>query len=52
MPAQAQQTDLESGAGPIVTSFLLVIGILLLATALRQVVTGEDPDAPPPRWVR
>ncbi len=51
IPAQAQQTDLESGAGPLVTSFLLITGILLLATALRQVITGEDPDAPPPRWV-
>ena len=46
VPAHAQQTDLESGAGPLMTSFLLIIGILLLATALRQVITGEDPDAP------
>ena len=51
VPAQAQQPDLESGAGSILTSTLLVIGILLLATGLRQVVTGEDPDSPPPRWV-
>jgi len=51
VPAQAQQDDLESGAGPMVTSTLLVIGILLLATALRQAITGQDLDAPPPRWV-
>ena len=52
VPAHAQQSDLESGAGPLVTSFLLVVGILLLATALRQVITGEDPDAPPPAGCR
>ncbi len=51
LPAQAQQTELESGAGPMVTSTLLVIGILLLATALHQAITGEDLDSPPPRWI-
>src|SRR3954468_19972792 len=51
LPAQAKSSDHEPGPGPIVTTTLLLIGILLLATALRQMVTGEDPDAPPPRWV-
>jgi hypothetical protein len=51
LPAQAKTPDLESGAGPMVTSTLLVIGVILLATALRQMITGQDPDAPPPRWL-
>lgn len=51
VPAQAQENDLESGAGPMVSSTLLVLGILLLVAGLRQMVTGEDLDAPPPRWV-
>lgn len=49
--AQSQETELHSGAGPVVSTVLLVAGILLLAAALRQFLTGEDADAPPPRWL-
>jgi divalent metal cation (Fe/Co/Zn/Cd) transporter len=45
------ETKLQSGAGPVVSTILLMAGILLLAAALRQFLTGEDADAPPPRWL-
>lgn len=49
--AQSMETQLATGAGPVLSTILLVAGVLLLATALRQSLTGEDPDAPPPRWL-
>lgn len=49
--AQAASDQLASGAGPVLSTILLTAGILLLAAALRQWLTGEDPDAPPPRWL-
>lgn len=49
--AQSMETKLQTGAGPVASTVLLMAGILLLATALRQSLTGEDPDAPPPRWL-
>ena len=49
--AQSMETALQSGAGPVVSTVLLMAGILLLAAGLRQYLTGEDPDAPPPRWM-
>jgi hypothetical protein len=49
--AQSMQTALQSGAGPVVSTILLMAGILLLAAGLRQSLTGEDADAPPPRWL-
>jgi hypothetical protein len=49
--AQAEVTQLETGADPVVSTVLLMAGILLLAAGLRQWLTGEDPDAPPPRWL-
>jgi hypothetical protein len=49
--AQSMETHLETGAGPVLSTILLMAGILLLVTALRQWLTGEDTDAPPPRWL-
>jgi hypothetical protein len=49
--AQAQSPTLSSGHDPVFTSMLLMAGILLLAAGFRQWLTGEDPDAPPPRWL-
>lgn len=30
---------------------LLVVAMLILSTALHQILTETDPDAPPPRWM-
>lgn len=49
--AHSMDTDLASGAGTVVSTILLMAGILLLAAALRTALTEEDPDAPPPRWL-
>jgi hypothetical protein len=36
---------------PVVSTLLLLVGILLLITALKGLRRGTDPDAPPPRWM-
>ena len=41
----------DEGAGLIVSTLLLVIGILMLVTAFRQWRKEDDPDAPPPKWM-
>jgi hypothetical protein len=41
----------ETGGNLIVSTLLLVVGILLLITAFRKWDKEEDPDAPPPRWL-
>jgi len=47
--------DVASGssddAGLVASVLLLVLGIVLLVTAGRAAVAGDDPDAPPPRWM-
>ena len=35
----------------IVSTLLLITGILLLVTAFRQRQEPNDPDAPPPQWI-
>jgi hypothetical protein len=35
----------------IVSTLLLVVGIVLLATAVRIWFRDDDPDAPPPKWM-
>jgi hypothetical protein len=37
--------------GPVISTLLLVVGLLLLVTAFRKWRKGEDPDAPPPQWL-
>jgi hypothetical protein len=41
----------ESGPRLLVSTLLLVVGILLLVTAFKQWARQDDPDAPPPQWV-
>jgi hypothetical protein len=41
----------DSGAGPITSTLLLVVGLLFLVTAARHLIGDDDPDAPPPRWM-
>jgi hypothetical protein len=44
-------TQEDSGKSPIVSTLLLVLGILLLVTAYKQWRKDDDPDAPPPKWL-
>jgi hypothetical protein len=39
------------GAGPVESGVLIVLAILLYATAVQQTLANQDPDAPPPRWL-
>lgn len=41
----------EEGTSPLTGGLLLVIGILLLVVALRQVLNQPDADDPPPKWL-
>ena len=40
-----------SGKSPVVSTLLMVLGILLLTTAYKQWRNEDDPDAPPPKWL-
>ncbi len=42
----------EDGAGPFVSGVLLVIAILLLGKAARELIGGREDDASPPKWMR
>lgn len=46
----AAETE-ASGPSPVVATLLLVVGILLLITAIKSLRQEEDPDAPPPKWM-
>jgi len=41
----------ESGANLITSTLLLVLGILMLISAVKKWRKEEDPDAPPPKWM-
>ena len=41
----------ETGGSLIVSTLLLVVGVLMLITAFRKWNKEEDPDGPPPRWM-
>ena len=41
----------EDGQRLIVSTLLLIVGILLLVTAVKKWQKEEDPDAPSPRWM-
>jgi hypothetical protein len=40
------------GKSPVVSAFLLVLGILLLTTAYKKIKKEEDPDGDPPKWMK
>ncbi len=40
-----------SGKSSVVSTLLLVLGILLLITAYKQWRSEDDPDGPPPKWM-
>jgi hypothetical protein len=41
----------DTGSSAIVSTLLLVVGILMLITAFKQWRKEDDPDAPPPKWM-
>lgn len=47
---RAGRTD-ASGSGPFESGILIVLALLLYATAVRQALANEDPDALPPKWL-
>jgi hypothetical protein len=47
----ADEANGDSGASLIASTLLLVVGILLLVSAVKQWRKEEDPDAPPPKWM-
>lgn len=44
-------TAQPDSASPFTASLLLVLGLLLLVLALRQLLNQPDEDAPPPKWL-
>lgn len=49
----AKSTTLAEGSGknPIISTLLLVLGMLLLITAYKKWRGADDPDDPPPKWL-
>ncbi len=47
----ASVDDTAEGSSPIVAIVLLIVGVLLVAAALKQLLGDVDPDAPPPKWL-
>lgn len=41
----------DAGPSPLVSTLLLLLGILLWVTAIKQFTRDDDPDAPPPKWM-
>jgi threonine/homoserine/homoserine lactone efflux protein len=48
LPSRPGET---SGKSPVVSTLLIVLGILLLITAYKQWRNEDDPDNPPPKWL-
>ncbi len=44
-------TETPEGRSAIVSAVLLVLSVVLFATAARKLLTDDDPDAPPPGWM-
>ncbi len=49
--ADASGTTANEGSNWVVSTLLLVLGILLLITAFKTWRGEPDPDAPPPKWL-
>jgi len=44
--------DSGEGPGPVVSAVLLVIAVLFLTKATKELLGGRDEDDPPPKWMR
>lgn len=49
--ARSRGGDSARSHGWIVSTVLLVVALLFLVTAARALFSGDDPDAPPPKWM-
>jgi hypothetical protein len=49
--AGSRAGDDAATAATLKSTLLLVVAILLLVMATKKLLTGEDPDAPPPAWL-
>ena len=47
----AAGTDGAKSSTPVEAGILIVLAVLLYATAVQQALAEEDPDAPPPKWM-
>ena len=47
----ARMSHQTPGRHWVTATILSVVALLFLATAAREVLTGDDPDAPPPKWM-
>jgi hypothetical protein len=43
--------DSQNGKGPIISTLLLVLGIMLLITAYKKIKKEPDPYSDPPKWM-
>jgi hypothetical protein len=46
-----QHGSSAEGPGPVESGILIVLAVLMYATAVQQALAHEDPDAPPPKWL-
>jgi hypothetical protein len=44
-------TETPEGRSAILSGILLVVSIMLFITAAQKLLSGDDPDAPPPKWM-
>jgi hypothetical protein len=49
--SEASEASGEGGSDLITSTLLLVLGILMLISAVKKWRKEEDPDAPPPKWM-
>jgi len=49
--SEATDASGEGGSDLITSTLLLVLGILMLISAVKKWRKEEDPDAPPPKWI-
>lgn len=47
----ADEAQQATGPGTVASAILVVLAILLYVTAARSALGGDDPEAPPPRWM-
>jgi threonine/homoserine/homoserine lactone efflux protein len=48
--SESEQTS--DGSSTILSALLLVVAVLFLVTALRQLLDADDPDGEPPTWLK
>jgi hypothetical protein len=46
-----RRDDTSGGHGWLASSVILVVGIVLLVSVVREILGGSDPDDPPPKWM-